>query len=187
MSYESKAKDANSRRKCERAHARRFDPATRALVLAEDAAKRERRGREVQRLANKRSEIKHPETKKKYCARPDVKLKVAEAGRRWRRTTKGKLTLRAEWTMRRNAPGSHTAGDIAACLVTQGHRCFYCLASLLDGFEADHMTPVVRGGTHNPDNMVCACIPCNRRKHTKNAAEFILGKPAGSLPCPKAA
>lgn len=86
------------------------------------------------------------------------------------RIREGKKTI-----SRYNAPGSHTAQDVQACLTMQGHRCFYCLASLLDGYHVDHMTPISRGGTHDPDNIVCACPPCNLKKHDKTAAEFILG------------
>lgn len=69
-----------------------------------------------------------------------------------------------------------TADDVAATLTLQSHRCFYCLASLLSGYEVDHMTPLSRGGSNGAENIVCACRACNRKKHKQTAAEFILGK-----------
>jgi 5-methylcytosine-specific restriction endonuclease McrA len=60
----------------------------------------------------------------------------------------------------------------------QGERCFYCLASLIDGYQVDHMTPLARGGSNAADNIVCACPDCNRRKGQKTAAEFILKEAA---------
>lgn len=74
------------------------------------------------------------------------------------------------------AGGQFTAADVRACLEMQGSRCFYCLASLLDGFHVDHMQPLSRGGSNGPENIVCACAKCNTSKGAKTAAEFILGK-----------
>lgn len=77
---------------------------------------------------------------------------------------------------KRAALGSFSPQDVKDCLVLQGSRCFYCLAPLYGRkYHVEHMTPLVRGGSNCPDNIVCACADCNLRKHTKTAAEFILG------------
>ena len=45
--------------------------------------------------------------------------------------------------------------------------CCYCKKT--EGpFEADHVLPKSRGGTTTLDNLVCACMACNRSKKTKH-------------------
>jgi hypothetical protein len=82
---------------------------------------------------------------------------------------------RRQYAHRMAIPGWYTEHDVKACLVMQGWRCFYCLKPLLDGYHVEHMTPVSRGGSNYPDNIVCACPFCNCSKGNKTAAEFILG------------
>ena len=33
----------------------------------------------------------------------------------------------------------------------------------------DHVKPLSRGGTNDPENLRCACLDCNARKHAKGA------------------
>jgi len=81
------------------------------------------------------------------------------------------------------APGFFTEKDVQDCLAMQGGRCFYCLTPLDEKFHIEHMTPLSRGGTNYPDNIVCACRLCNIRKRDRNAGEFILGLRKGDVPC----
>lgn len=55
-----------------------------------------------------------------------------------------------------------------------GHACAYCGRSDL-ALEREHVVPLARGGSHTKDNIVPACGPCNRRKATKTADEFLAG------------
>lgn len=50
--------------------------------------------------------------------------------------------------------------------------CAYCGASKVP-LQQEHMTPISRGGLHSRWNVVPACGPCNSRKSTKTAGEFI--------------
>ncbi len=38
--------------------------------------------------------------------------------------------------------------------------------------ECDHIVPVARGGTHDPENLTTACFPCNRSKRDKLVEEW---------------
>ena len=51
--------------------------------------------------------------------------------------------------------------------------CFYC-GGILEkaGHHRDHMTPLVREGSHSLANLCLACPTCNLRKGTKTAEEF---------------
>jgi 5-methylcytosine-specific restriction endonuclease McrA len=105
--------------------------------------------------------------------------RLKESGRRWRATPHGKRCMAAARDRRRarvaNAVGQYTAQDVLVCLLQQGGRCFYCVRPLTSGFHVEHMTPLARGGSNGPENIVCACPTCNLSKGTKTAAEFILG------------
>lgn len=48
----------------------------------------------------------------------------------------------------------------AILLVSDG-KCFYCKEKAT---QADHIVPVRKGGSDEPDNFVPSCQPCNTRK-----------------------
>lgn len=49
--------------------------------------------------------------------------------------------------------------------VRDGHRCQYCgSVRAARELNVDHVTPVSLGGPSTWENVVCCCIPCNRRK-----------------------
>jgi 5-methylcytosine-specific restriction endonuclease McrA len=68
------------------------------------------------------------------------------------------------------AAGSFTGAEWRALLQRWGDVCAY------DGapgpLEADHRTPLSRGGTNYIDNILPACRSCNGRKHTMTEEEF---------------
>ena len=52
-----------------------------------------------------------------------------------------------------------------------GWKCVYC-GSEQQPFEADHVLPISRGGLTTEENLVCACLPCNRSKKDKTPEEW---------------
>lgn len=48
--------------------------------------------------------------------------------------------------------------------------CIYCG---LDAYTIDHMTPVSRGGTNDPENLVIACRACNMEKGNMTYDEYM--------------
>jgi 5-methylcytosine-specific restriction endonuclease McrA len=54
-----------------------------------------------------------------------------------------------------------------------GFRCYYCKTPLA-GFShhIDHKIPYARGGAHQLDNWVLACLQCNQEKHSKTIDEY---------------
>jgi len=88
--------------------------------------------------------------------------------------------VRAFWQRRsaleRNAPGSVSAGDLCRLYDQQKGCCHYCGVYMKNRFEVDHYIPLSRGGTHEPGNIVLACMPCNRSKGNKLPADFIRGR-----------
>lgn len=73
----------------------------------------------------------------------------------------------------RRIPGSFTAADIALIRETQRGLCAYCGSTLMANSPIEHMTPITRGGTNWPWNLCIACRPCNQRKFTKTAGEYL--------------
>lgn len=78
---------------------------------------------------------------------------------------------------KRAAPGKHSAEDIIRQHRNQDGKCFWCQQELkvVNGrrYHVDHFIPLSRGGGNGPDNIVCACAPCNGRKHNKMPWEFM--------------
>lgn len=53
-----------------------------------------------------------------------------------------------------------------------GHACQYCGDSPgLEKLTLDHVVPVSRGGPSAWENVVTACVPCNRRKADRTPAQ----------------
>lgn len=72
----------------------------------------------------------------------------------------------------RNAPGSHTAEDIRILYDEQEGRCAYCGITLYNDYHLDHIIPLIRGGSNNPDNLACTCAACNLSKGEKLLGEW---------------
>lgn len=51
--------------------------------------------------------------------------------------------------------------------------CAYC-GKRTDTLELDHIYPLVRGGAHDPDNLVVACRRCNRSKGQRPVLVWLL-------------
>lgn len=57
--------------------------------------------------------------------------------------------------------------------VRDNWTCGYC-GSTEGPFDIDHIVPIARGGSYSdPDNLICACAPCNRSKGAKLVSEWV--------------
>ncbi len=104
-----------------------------------------------------------------YYTRNRVK-RIAEIHEYQRRHPEVKVKYRHRYRARKhNALGSHTYEDLVAIFVKQEGACFYCrlqLPAMKDG-HFDHVVPLSRGGSDDPNNLVFSCAPCNWSKHAK--------------------
>lgn len=76
----------------------------------------------------------------------------------------------------RGAGGKFTAHQIVEMLIEQGFACKTCPTPIDHGtFHRDHIKAISRGGTNDISNIQLLCVPCNRRKYTKDNDEFING------------
>jgi 5-methylcytosine-specific restriction endonuclease McrA len=73
---------------------------------------------------------------------------------------------------KRSAVGSHTAADLRSQYCRQKGHCFYCKTRLGDSYHAEHVMPLVLGGSNGPENIVAACPTCNLSKNAKHPMDF---------------
>jgi hypothetical protein len=52
-----------------------------------------------------------------------------------------------------------------------GFTCQYCGAHGVE-LQCDHIIPVSRGGSNDPENLTTACCPCNQSKRNKTPEEW---------------
>ncbi|QBY56073.1 HNH endonuclease [Cupriavidus oxalaticus] len=68
--------------------------------------------------------------------------------------------------------GDYTVEDIEAIRRELADACRFCALPLNRQGEVEHLTPVARGGTSNPNNLTLACSRCNLAKGNKTLTEF---------------
>ena len=133
------------------------------------------------KLSERRSRARPTSRERQKAWQRENPLKMASyrasSLRLWRERhhDKAKLKARCDTARRRarKSGSSYTKVDVQATLKMQGNRCFYCLASLADGYHIDHLVALARGGSNGAENIVCACPSCNYRKSAKPVAEFL--------------
>ncbi len=75
----------------------------------------------------------------------------------------------------RNQGGEVSPDIIEKLFLIQNNLCYYC-EGFLEEFHLEHMVPISRGGLHDDNNLCLSCPPCNLKKHTKTAEEFMADK-----------
>jgi 5-methylcytosine-specific restriction endonuclease McrA len=84
--------------------------------------------------------------------------------------------------LKKSAGGSYSAEDINAIRDKLNDQCAYCMTDLKGSGEIDHMLPISRGGNNDASNLTLSCRACNRDKHNKTSAEFIVWRKNLNLP-----
>lgn len=84
----------------------------------------------------------------------------AERRRAWDRERKRRLPNYDTW----NALREHVFSR-------DGHGCVYC-GSVKRPFHLDHVIPLSRGGSSDPNNLVTSCAACNIAKGAKTPDEW---------------
>jgi len=68
----------------------------------------------------------------------------------------------------------------ARILIRDGYCCQYCGSE--DATTVDHVIPISKGGTDDPDNLVAACSRCNYSKGNRMGQFFGHGRTPLTLP-----
>lgn len=75
------------------------------------------------------------------------------------------------WT--RLEPRKLTQDERLAVFIAAGGQCAYCpTMTTLETFHADHVRPVAQGGSDDPENLACACGPCNQSKGARTPEQW---------------
>jgi len=101
--------------------------------------------------------------------------KAKASGAKWRQKNPVNCSARAQKRRARlkEAPGAGvTASQFKAVCEYFGGACAYCLRTDLR-LTLDHVEPLARGGAHDVENVVPACLPCNVRKQDKTLLALI--------------
>ena len=69
------------------------------------------------------------------------------------------------------AAGSHTAAEWRDKIALHAGCCIYCGES--KPLTRDHNVPLIRGGSDDISNILPSCGPCNSRKGTRTAREYL--------------
>ena len=117
--------------------------------------------------------------KEKYNARQrqyyrENKKRTKQRVKDWVRDNPEKAKAQSERRRARelNAPGDFTGEDIERQYAAQKGRCFWCGCKVGDTYHVDHVIPLSRGGSNDPDNLVIACPSCNCSKQDKLPHEW---------------
>jgi 5-methylcytosine-specific restriction endonuclease McrA len=176
-------------------------PKTRCRVCANASAKaymKTAKGRAVATKAVAAYRERHPDRVLAQSAKQRSNPAFGAAQRAWRQANPERAReFTRKWVARnreatvaaaakrraaiRGAAGTHTARDVQDQFNRQNGACYYCTAPLTK-YHVDHMTPISRGGSNGPENIVCACIRCNLCKWTYTAEEFGARVNAGLVP-----
>ena len=92
------------------------------------------------------------------------------ASKRYLQTPHGRAQKRTKDARRRAitrhaATATLTTTDWLEIMEQQNGRCHYCHKKR--ALTMDHVMPLSRGGQHTPENVVGACMKCNRKKGSK--------------------
>lgn len=92
----------------------------------------------------------------------------SERCRKWRHSNpdKANAIIHRRRTRQTAAGGSYTVAEWKSLLDHYGNRCLCCGRNDVR-LAADHIVPVVRGGSSSIDNIQPLCNSCNSRKGTK--------------------
>lgn len=98
-----------------------------------------------------------------------------EYSRRWTAANreKARARVRRRTALLKGAGGTVDPEVAWEMYESQDGLCAYCETPLFGTYHLDHMTPLVRGGTHDWTNLAVACPKCNNRKYTKTTEEFM--------------
>lgn len=123
----------------------------------------------------------HPERRRAVMQKSDAKRvnKRREYGREYDKRFPEKVRAKSHKRMalKKQVGGSYTAEDLIRLYDEQEGRCGYCGQSIYwsipRDIHVDHIHPLSKGGSNNPDNLTLTCHYCNESKGDKLLTEWM--------------
>lgn len=99
-----------------------------------------------------------------------IRNALIEAGKLW--LVDGTIHAQAVLDFRKSSKRESLPKWLRAFVLERdGYVCAYC-GDTEGPFHVDHIFPVSRGGTDDPENLTCACASCNLSKSDKTLQEW---------------
>lgn len=119
--------------------------------------------REMRQRWNK----KNPDYSRQYYLRD--KDNVRKRKQRWYKENpdKAKAYAHKRRALKLAAIGEFTKEDLQLAYHAQKGKCWHCSKHIGKKYHADHLIPLAKGGTNNPNNIVVSCAKCNSSKGAK--------------------
>jgi len=101
---------------------------------------------------------------------------LARYSKKYRALNYGRILAhnRNRHALKKAAIGTHTEQDIQNQYERQKGKCYWC-GKKLTKYHVDHITPLTRGGSNWPDNLVLACPHCNLSRNNRLPHEWPQG------------
>lgn len=136
--------------------------------------------RAKRRAAVRKWEQGHPEKKREYDKINGLRHKDRKrAGlQNWRNNNRAanQVINQRRYALEKNALGEFTVDDYRKQYKAQGGKCYYSSDQCNGPLQIDHVTPLSKGGTHWPNNIVLACRFHNCSKRDKLLHEWPEGQ-----------
>jgi 5-methylcytosine-specific restriction endonuclease McrA len=131
------------------------------------------------RAAQKRSYQRHAARRVAYTQqwRLDHPGRAAASALAWRianperRQEGNRHQAKLSKARRKGAVGTHTLTEWREKCELFANLCAYCGEARV--LHREHKIPLIRGGTNYIENIIPACSPCNLKKRTRTAKEFL--------------
>lgn len=124
-----------------------------------------------------RSRVYDPKVRlARKVARDKRKAEIARQSAEWRAANRGRARAisRASQARRRSIyKDGMGAVELLEWEARQIKACRWCDYDCSNGYEIDHVMPLILGGAHEAWNLVIACGPCNKLKNAKHPLDWL--------------
>lgn len=110
-------------------------------------------------------------SQKWYDAHREERIEAAKKYQKVNKDTARNANRRRR-AVRKKVGGSFTKEDLDRILSNQNNKCTACSITLDDTKHLDHIMPVCKGGTNDPENLQWLCQTCNNMKGGKLPEEW---------------
>jgi len=175
--YDKKAKDSlrNPCKECRRSETGRYR-LTHVNELREKSRLYYHQNKDREREKRRKHAKDHrPEHRFRHSLwRKRNREKLREINRQWRKDNpeQCRAACRRRRARKYGTGGRHTKADIELQYSSQRGKCWHCGKKLGHSYHVDHLTPIAKGGSDNPRNLVISCPQCNQSKNDKMTWEW---------------